>query len=58
MHVFIFLDISHTTKNIYRYVITDKELDVEYKTHFPELAGTIFKWLAGTFIIATFIFIA
>lgn len=45
-------------KNIYHYVITDKELDVEYKTHFPELAGTIFKWLAGTFIIAMFIFIA
>lgn len=45
-------------KNIYHYVITDKELHVEYKTHFPELAGTIFKWLAGTFIIAIFIFIA
>ncbi|MFJ2682324.1 hypothetical protein ACIOYV_01125 [Pseudomonas sp. NPDC087342] len=45
-------------KNIYHYVITDIEIDVEYKTHLPQLAVTIFKWLSGTFIVSVFIFIA
>lgn len=44
-------------KNIYHYVVTDKEIEVTYKTHFPKLAGTFFKWLSGVFVLTVFIFI-
>ena len=44
-------------KYIYHYVVTDKEIDVKHKTHFPKLAGTFFKWLSGIFLFAVLVFI-